>query len=133
MNVCEPFVWKETRKSFSKYVKLYGVLPIQVKAASSRLWMPNMRSETKLKEMHHQRQEKDGIPERVILDAHKLAFPFFFFYTLPYLSRKIKTQTHANQDEQLQKALSELVLAAAKRVPPQLWKTPGQNINYWHT
>lgn len=67
----------------------------------------------------------------MILDAHKLASPFF--YTLAYLSRKIKTQTHANQDEQLEKALSKLVLAAAKRVPAQLWKTPGQNINYWHT
>lgn len=78
MNVCELFVWKETRKSFSKYVKLYGVLPIQLKAASSRLWMPNMRSETKLKEMHHQRQEKDGIPERVIRDSHKLASPFLY-------------------------------------------------------
>lgn len=33
MNVCETFVWKETKKSFSKYVKLYGVLPYLAKGS----------------------------------------------------------------------------------------------------
>lgn len=38
-----------------------------------------------------------------------------------------------NQDEQLEKALSQLVRGAVMRVPAQLWKVPGQNKNHWHT